>query len=100
MQNNLEFKLVNNFKCKRCGCTTYDKLIYTGVKTLNEEDAIVEERYVCRNCDFPFNIAPYLNNVQENITMSSNELLNESVFIDEGTDARINNKSIKEFNHE
>ena len=84
MQNQLEFKLIQNFKCKRCGCTNYDKLLYTGMKTLNEDNSIIEERYVCRNCDFPFNIHEYLQNSDIHIT--ANELLNQSEFIDEGVD--------------
>ena len=96
MQNQLEFKLIQNFKCKRCGCTHYDKLLFTGMKTLDEDDAIMEERYVCRNCDFPFNISDYIQNDTINIT--SEELLNQSEFIDEGTDFKINNESIKKEN--
>ena len=102
MENNLEFKLINNFKCKRCGCTNYDKNIYTGLKTLNDEDSIVEERYICRNCDFPFDINKYIKNDDfiENITMTSKDLLNQSKFIDNGTEIKINDKIIKENTNE
>ena len=86
MQNQMEYKLINNFKCKRCGCTKYDKLIYTGLKTLDEENAIIAEKYVCRNCDFPCII-----DSDKNITITPEELLNQSVFIDEGTEI-INNE--------
>ena len=96
MQNQIDFKLTQNFKCKKCGCNTYDKLIYTGMKTLDEENAIIHERYVCRNCDFPFNMNEYLKNSNlENISITPSELLNNSVFIDEGTELKINDNVIK-----
>lgn len=100
MQNEIEYKLINNFRCKRCGCIHYDKMIYTGMKTLDEEDAIIHERYVCRNCDFPFNINDYIieNEEVKNITTTPNELLNESVFVDEGTEIQINGETIKKEN--
>lgn len=89
MQNKLEFKLVQNFKCKRCGCINYDKLMYTGAKTLDEKDCIIEERYICRNCDFPFNISDYVS--EDNINITSNELLKQSEFINEGIEFQNNN---------
>ena len=92
VENQLEFKLIQNFKCKRCGCTNYDKMIYTGMKTLGEKNASILERYVCRNCDFVFDINEYIST--ENINMSSSELLNNSTFVDEGTDFQINGQSI------
>ena len=93
MQNQIEYKLIYNFKCKKCGCTKYDKLIYTGMKTLNEENAIIGEKYVCRNCDFPININSHINNskLTENITITPQELLDNSIFIDEGTEIKNNN---------
>lgn len=60
--SNLEYTLVYNFKCKRCGCTTYDKEFFTGFKNIDEENAIIATRYVCRNCDKPFNIDNYTKN--------------------------------------
>lgn len=96
MQNQIEYKMVNNFKCKRCGCTHYDKMIYTGMKTLDEEDAIIYEKYVCRNCDFPFNINEY--NENDNIKITPEELLNQSTFIDEGTEIQLNGETIKKEN--
>lgn len=96
MQNELEFKLVQNFKCKRCGCTHYDKLMYTGMETLSDNNSIIEERYVCRNCDFPFDINEYITD--ENILMNSDELLNQSIMIDEGTEYQIDGKTIKKEN--
>ena len=96
MRNQLEFKLIQNFKCKRCGYDRYDKMIYTGMKTLDEDDSIIEERYVCRNCDFPFNINEYVQN--DNIYITPNELLNQSEFIDEGVDFQVNGESIKKEN--
>lgn len=99
MQNQIEYKLINNFKCKKCGCTKYDKMIYTGMKTLDEEDAIIHERYVCRNCDFPFDINSYLEDSKsEKITITPSELLNNSVFVDEGTEIQINGETIKKEN--
>lgn len=98
MQNNIEFKLVKNFICKKCGCTTYDKLIYTGIKTLNDDNSIICEKYVCRNCDFPININEYLNSIEENISMKVNELLNNSIFIDEGVSVKNNDKINKKEN--
>lgn len=79
--DNLEFILVNNYKCKRCGCINYDKVFYTGDKMLGDENAIQEEHYICRNCDFPFDITKYKK--QNSYNMSSKELLDESVFINE-----------------
>ena len=96
MQNEIEYKLVDNFKCKRCGCIHYDKMIYTGLKTLDEEDSIIYEKYVCRNCDFPFNINDYIQNNSINITPE--DLLNQSEFIDEGTEIKINGETIKKEN--
>lgn len=92
MQNQLEFKLVQNFRCKRCGCNHYDKLIYTGMKTLDEENSVIYDKYVCRNCDFPVNINGYLINDKINIT--SDELLNQSEFIDDGVDFQVDGESI------
>lgn len=88
MGNDLDFKLINSFKCKRCGCTNYDKLIYTGMKTLNDDDSIIHERYVCRNCDLPFKLENYIDKdtVLENINSSGLELVNNSEFIDEGVE--------------
>lgn len=83
MQNQLEYVLINEFKCKRCGCTKYDKMIYTGMKTLDNENAIVCEKYVCRNCDFPFDINDYSKEIIENLTITSSELLSQSEFVDE-----------------
>ena len=82
IEQNLEFILVKNFKCRRCGCTHYDKIFYTGMKELSDENSIQEERYVCRNCDFPVNIQDYIPD--ETISMSSKELLDIAKFVDEG----------------
>lgn len=98
MQNQIEFKLTQNFKCKRCGCNHYDKLMYTGMKTLNEENAIMKERYVCRNCDFPFDINEYLKENVNSIKITPNELLNQSNYIDEGVDFKVNGETIKKEN--
>lgn len=81
-EKNLEFKLIQNFRCKRCGCTTYDKNIYTGLKTLDEKYSILFEKYICRNCDFPFNIDEYVSN-NESYVMNSKELLNSANIINE-----------------
>lgn len=79
--SDLNYTLVNNYKCKRCGCTHYDKIFYTGAKTLDEENAIMAEQYVCRNCNFPFNITEYTKS--NSITMTSDELLNTATIINE-----------------
>ena len=71
--NNLEYILVNNFKCKRCGCTTYDKQFFTGFNTLDEDDSVILERYICRNCEKPFDINDYKETNKYNMT--SEELL-------------------------
>lgn len=88
MSNDLEFKLINSFKCKRCGSTNYDKLIYTGANTLDEEDSIVLEKYVCRNCDLPFLLEDYIkdNTLLQDIKSSPYELMNDSEFSDEGVE--------------
>ena len=93
--SDLEFILIKDFKCKRCGCTHYDKMMYTGFKQLDDEDSIIGERYVCRNCDLPFNISDYIKN--DTIHMSSQDLIKESEFVDEGVDAtaNINGEEIK-----
>lgn len=80
--SNIEFKLVSNFKCKRCGCTKYDKEIFTGNKLLEDENSIIGERYVCRNCDFPININEYIN--VDSFKMTKDELLKEAIIIDDG----------------
>lgn len=88
MSNDLEFKLVNSFKCKRCGSTNYDKLIYTGANTLDEDDSIILEKYVCRNCDLPFLLEDYIKNdtLLQDIKSSPYELMNNSEFSDEGVE--------------
>lgn len=88
MSNDLEFKLINSFKCKRCGSTNYDKLIYTGANTLDEEDSIVLEKYVCRNCDLPFLLEDYIKDdtLLQDIKSSPYELMNDSEFSDEGVE--------------
>lgn len=88
MSNDLEFKLVNSFKCKRCGSTNYDKLIYTGANTLDEDDSIVLEKYVCRNCDLPFLLEDYIKDdtLLQDIKSSPYELMNNSEFSDEGVE--------------
>lgn len=86
--NDLHFDLVNNFKCKKCGYTEYDKMIYTGDKTLDEEDAIIHEQYICRNCHHPFKLDVNENNLIDNITISPKELLHEAQFVDEGVDGK------------
>lgn len=88
MSNDLEFKLINSFKCKRCGSTNYDKLIYTGANTLDEEDSIVLEKYVCRNCDLPFLLEDYIKDdtLLQDIKSSPCELMNDSEFSDEGVE--------------
>lgn len=78
-EQNLEFILINNFKCRRCGSVNYDKMIYTGMKTLSDENSIVEERYVCRNCNLPFTLVKNDSNTIEHINISSNELINYSI---------------------
>lgn len=77
MSNNLEYVLINNFKCKRCGCTHYDKLIHTGADLLEQENSIKFQQYVCRNCDFPVNINEYTT--EQNITIDKNELLKQAI---------------------
>lgn len=88
MSNDLEFKLINSFKCKKCGSTNYDKLIYTGANTLDEEDSIVLEKYVCRNCDLPFLLEDYIKDdtLLQDIKSSPYELMNNSEFSDEGVE--------------
>lgn len=88
MPNDLEFKLINSFKCKRCGSTNYDKLIYTGAHTLDEDDSVILEKYVCRNCNLPFLLENYIKDdtLLQNITSSPYELMNESKFTDEGVE--------------
>ena len=97
MSNDLEFKLINSFKCKRCGSTNYDKLIYTGIKTLNDKDPILLEKYVCRNCNLPFILEDYIKDdtLMKNINSSPYELMNTSKFTDEGVE-NINEKYKKE----
>ena len=97
MSNDLEFKLINSFKCKRCGSTNYDKLIYTGIKTLNDKDPILLEKYVCRNCNLPFILEDYIKDdtLMKNINSSPYELMNTSKFTDEGVE-NINEKYGKE----
>lgn len=94
MSQNLEFKLINSFVCKRCGCTHYDKEIFTGNKLLDEENSIIHERYVCRNCDLPFDISKYKEN--ETVNMTSSELLKEAVYKNEGIEmeAKVGNETI------
>lgn len=88
MSNDLEFKLVNSFKCKRCGSTNYDKLIYTGANTLDEDNSIILEKYVCRNCDLPFLLEDYIKDdtLLQDIKSSPYELMNNSEFSDEGVE--------------
>ena len=81
MSETLEYVLINSFKCKRCGCSKYDKLIYTGDKTLDHDDSIIQETYVCRNCDLPFNILNYANN--NTLKIDKTNLLKESIIINE-----------------
>lgn len=94
MSQDLEFKMINSFTCKRCGCTNYDKLMYTGFNTLDEDDAIVLEKYVCRNCDLPFYLEDYMKDtsILENIKSSPTNLINTSTIIDEGVENKSNNK--------
>lgn len=88
MSNDLEFKLINSFKCKRCGSTNYDKLIYTGANTLDEDNSIILEKYVCRNCDLPFLLEDYIKDdtLLQDIKSSPYELMNNSEFSDEGVE--------------
>lgn len=79
--SDLEFILVNNFKCKRCGCTHYDKIFHTGFKTLGEENAIEYEEYVCRNCDYPVDIKKY--QLDDTLNIATNDLLQQSKFINQ-----------------
>lgn len=78
----MDYVLIPNYRCKRCGCTNYDKIIHTGTKTLDEKDAIVSEVYVCRNCDYPFDISEY--QIEDKISMTEKELLNQAKIINEG----------------
>lgn len=78
-EQNLEFILINDFKCRRCGSTNYDKIFYTGNKTLGEENSIIHQRYVCRNCDLPFTLVETKSNTIEHINMSSKELIDQSI---------------------
>lgn len=96
MANDLEFKLINSFKCRRCGSTNYDKLIYTGIQTLDSDDSIILEKYVCRNCDLPFSLEDYIKDdtLMQDITSSQYELVNNSEFVDEGV-KNINEKENK-----
>ena len=84
MTNNLEYVLINDFKCKRCGYNKYDKLIHTGFETLDENNSIKCEQYVCRNCDYPVDIENYKK--QSTINITSDKLLSQSKFIDQGID--------------
>ena len=94
MNDNLEFKLINSFKCKRCGCNNYDKLFYTGLHTLDEDNSIILEKYVCRNCDLPFYLEDYIkdDSILKNIKSSPECLMNNSNIIDEGVENKLNNK--------
>ena len=96
MSKDLEFILLNNFKCKKCGYRKYDKLIYTGLKTLEDEDSIILEKYVCRNCDHPFIISNEKKSLNK-LNISANELLNNSIYVDQGSEinATINNEELK-----
>lgn len=87
--SNIEFKLVSNFKCKRCGCDKYDKEIFTGAKLLEDDDSIIGERYVCRNCDFPINIEEYIQT--NSFNMTKEELLKEATIIDQGVENKGDN---------
>lgn len=93
MSTTLTYQYVKNFICPRCGCTQYDKMIYTGFKTLDEEDSIILENYVCRNCDYVIDINKYLK--ENSISIDKTELLNTSNFVDEGTEihAKVNNET-------
>ena len=97
MSNDLEFKLINSFKCKRCDSTNYDKLIYTGANTLDDDNSIILEKYVCRNCNLPFILEDYIKDdtLMKNINSSPYELMNTSKFTDEGVE-NINEKYGKE----
>ena len=83
MSNDLEFKLINSFKCKRCGSTNDDKLIYTGANTLDDDDSIILEDYIKDDT------------LMKNINSSPYELMNTSKFTDEGVE-NINEKYKKE----
>lgn len=76
MSETMNYILIENFKCKRCGYNKYDELIYTGDKLINEKDSIIQTRYVCRNCDFPFNINDYTKS--DSININKHELLNNT----------------------
>ena len=97
MSNDLEFKLINSFKCKRCGSTNYDKLIYTAANTLDDDNSIILEKYVCRHCNLPFILEDYIKDdtLMKNINSSPYELMNTSKFTDEGVE-NINEKYKKE----
>ena len=82
MSTDMNFTLINNFRCKKCGSINYDKVIYTGNKFLEDEDAILSEQYVCRNCDYPINLQDYI--ISENIQITSNDLLEQATIIEEG----------------
>lgn len=71
---NLSFKMIKDFKCPRCGFPYYDKLMFTGDKSLNDENSIIFEKYVCRNCDFPVNINDY-ECENNDLQISSQELI-------------------------
>ena len=80
-KNNLEF-ILTDFICSRCGCTLYDKVIYTGNKTLEDDDSIIYEEYRCRNCNKVININKQIND--KTISMSKEDLLDQSKFINNG----------------
>ena len=75
----------------------YDKLIYTGANTLDDDDSIILEKYVCRNCNLPFILEDYIKDdtLMKNINSSPYELMNTSKFTDEGVE-NINEKYGKE----
>lgn len=76
--SDINFKVIKDFKCKRCGCLNYDKEIFTGDKLLTENSSIIFERYVCRNCDMTFNDLEYNNsNIEEHIVHSNDLLKNK-----------------------
>ena len=59
----MEYILIPNFKCKRCGCTEYDKQFFPRINPLTlEPDNDLDNaysRYICRNCDLPFDLQEY-----------------------------------------
>ena len=83
MSQDIDFKLIPNFKCKRCNCLNYDKIICTGNQSLDDENSIQKEIYVCRNCNLDISNVIIEHTSNDYIQMESSQLLNEANVINE-----------------